>query len=860
MDPTVDVDDLVAGRRSALLLLGRGGVGKSEILEALINRAAEANLPTRTLRGHRLGLGDDFGAVEDLLPLDLLTNLLEGPSRLDLIAARRALVDGLQPGVLMVDDAQWIDPASIGLLASVAGGLAPEGMRMVVAHRPRIDRTDLAALDEIMSRHHRARTLTFLDDYSARQRLLSSGLAALGDPVVDQVVSATGGSPSLLSSMAAVAADRPAEIERWLVGDGCPGFVLDAVRAAAAHLSPNGRDLLLALSFGASLTSVELRDLLALDSDRALGDATNELLDEGLLSEDGADVVPLVAEASTFLQPLVERRRHHLRFAEVLAARGGSAVTRAEHLKAAGAPPRDLANACLAAADDLMAGSPDLAAIWLDEAEACGVPPLDLAARRADAHLRSGRPVAAIRVVEPLFSAEAPDRLAGLQRVAVAFFQARRPYQAASVLRQLGPRLSGADSTLASLSARLCLMLSGHADEARDIVSGAPDINDASDPAIEVARLLADAVIEASAGDIEQAVSTAAEASELELTALAEPRLPVSASIVAPMMAVFGADVVAARRFAERAVRAPAATDGQRRGRVLVASLVDVWSGSGPGLDAALDWDELGPFDHLMACAVAAGAARRANDLGRLRGLEERIMQAILLPPDLVTLLPYGELLVAAARLGADTRVNEARVLRDRLFATGEPVAVAEIACCWTDLQVLVASDSHQGLEPLEARLALLDSVGGRPGSLVSAMVVWCELLGRRADPERIVQASRDLQEVGFGWEAARLVGAAALRLDDEEAAKGLLATARQLRSSLQNAGLESAPLSARLSARELEVAELLVGGNTYKEIGARLYISPKTVEHHVAKIRQRLAVSSRAELLDMLRTEFAGD
>ncbi|WP_235922115.1 response regulator transcription factor [Lentzea tibetensis] len=46
--------------------------------------------------------------------------------------------------------------------------------------------------------------------------------------------------------------------------------------------------------------------------------------------------------------------------------------------------------------------------------------------------------------------------------------------------------------------------------------------------------------------------------------------------------------------------------------------------------------------------------------------------------------------------------------------------------------------------------------------------------------------------------------------------------------------------------------------GLTHKEIGSRLYISPKTVEQHVARIRQKLAVSSRAELIASLRSRLA--
>ena len=56
------------------------------------------------------------------------------------------------------------------------------------------------------------------------------------------------------------------------------------------------------------------------------------------------------------------------------------------------------------------------------------------------------------------------------------------------------------------------------------------------------------------------------------------------------------------------------------------------------------------------------------------------------------------------------------------------------------------------------------------------------------------------------------------------------------------------------LSEREREVAALVVEGLTYKQIGERLFISAKTVEHHVARMRHRLGSGSRGELFADLR------
>ena len=42
--------------------------------------------------------------------------------------------------------------------------------------------------------------------------------------------------------------------------------------------------------------------------------------------------------------------------------------------------------------------------------------------------------------------------------------------------------------------------------------------------------------------------------------------------------------------------------------------------------------------------------------------------------------------------------------------------------------------------------------------------------------------------------------------------------------------------------------------GKTYTEIGAAIFISPRTAEHHIARIRRRLGATNRSDLIAKLR------
>lgn len=51
-----------------------------------------------------------------------------------------------------------------------------------------------------------------------------------------------------------------------------------------------------------------------------------------------------------------------------------------------------------------------------------------------------------------------------------------------------------------------------------------------------------------------------------------------------------------------------------------------------------------------------------------------------------------------------------------------------------------------------------------------------------------------------------------------------------------------------RISARELEVLQLLANGHSNKEIAAELFVSPNTVKTHIARLYEKLEVSRRTQ------------
>ena len=102
----------------------------------------------------------------------------------------------------------------------------------------------------------------------------------------------------------------------------------------------------------------------------------------------------------------------------------------------------------------------------------------------------------------------------------------------------------------------------------------------------------------------------------------------------------------------------------------------------------------------------------------------------------------------------------------------------------------------------------------------------------------------------------ARMQLRAALETFDRNAAAGFAERARrELLATGETVRKRTVETRDDLTAQEAEVARLAAEGQTNPEIGAALFLSPRTVEWHLRKVFRKLRVSSRRELRLALRS-----
>jgi DNA-binding CsgD family transcriptional regulator len=227
-----------------------------------------------------------------------------------------------------------------------------------------------------------------------------------------------------------------------------------------------------------------------------------------------------------------------------------------------------------------------------------------------------------------------------------------------------------------------------------------------------------------------------------------------------------------------------------------------------------------------------------------------------------------AELAVRRGDLDASDRLNDLAAQAERADELQRVVPVFELATEWA-----LTSGPPVAAGPLAGVVAELRTEqpvvgwGARAAAWAAVDGVAVEVGGDVSEPHAAMLqrdwrgAADAFAAVGWDYDRALMLSL----LDDEESlgeaigiARGLGAepltrrVARRLRDlglSVPHGPRESTRANpAGLTARQLEVLELLAGGLTNAEIADRLVVSPRTAEHHVAAVLTKLGATTRRD------------
>ncbi|MGY1640296.1 LuxR C-terminal-related transcriptional regulator [Geodermatophilus sp. SYSU D00703] len=772
---------------------------------------------------------------------------------------------------VVVDDAHRLTEAAAAGLIDL---LRHPGARISIAYRPWPRPRPLTAVLAELGPGRRAVALGHADRAQVRTWAREHLGQEASPGLVDAVLAQTGGLPALvhpllrsLTRRGPAAAGQPARL-------GVPEEVGDRARAGLASVDEGTRALLHAVAAGAPLDDEVLGDLLGvppLDAAELISAARAS----GLLLGGGA-VVPVVAQVLLSTTPPDITRRIRRQLLALLLERGEEPVELARRLAAERVRDPRAARLLERHGEAALATDPALAGQLLGEAARTGAPVAGLAARRAQAAALAGDLDAALQWADTaLADPAAPDRARAAGVTAAVLAQRGLLARAADLCRLAGPERAGA--------AALALLATGAPEEADAVlaearsVRGVPTMLSVSEELTAQGLTQSLRTGENAADDTGAALSTLTRAAALLEPVGRTALLVDTPAALAALVALHSGELAVAESVLQRAVDADLGGPPCRpRHRLLLAWIAMLGGRMTRAREHMATAREgtaaLEPRDDVFLQALEVGLARRSSDVPALVRAWVRAREAVVRHPvDLFTLLPLGELVVAATKLQDDDRLRphlaEAQALLGRL---GDPQLWAT-SLHWSGAQAAILADDPERLRPHAAALVAAARTSPHAATLARAGRAWMRVLAGDVDAAGVVAAAEELTAVGLGWDGSRLAGQAAARATDQKARALLLGCARSLADS---AGCETAPAApaprpaeegapapvptGALSEREREVARLVVAGQTYREIGGRLYISAKTVEHHVSRMRQRLGASNRSDLLARLRAELA--
>jgi DNA-binding CsgD family transcriptional regulator/tetratricopeptide (TPR) repeat protein len=876
-------DGARAGQGGAMLIAGVPGVGKTALL-----RAADASgLRVLDVTGAESEIDLPFAGLAVLLqPLLAYDGALAPPQRAALAGAlalgQPAAADPAHvlqaagallaaaaadpPALLLrVDDVQWLDPSSQQAVAFIARRAARIGVGVIATWSLRGTPFDPWPDVELLE-------LEELERPDAVALARRHGAAA---PVAEALADAVGGNPLAL-------VEGPRQL-RARQRDG---------REPLPDSLPLGARLEQAFARRMDELPVPTREallLVATSSDGATGPLAAALGDMDVLApaEDGG-LITVDARHARFVHPIARtaaiavatpsgrraahralaaavdhaQRAWHLAAAaqapdEELAAelealgyeaqrRGAPATASTALQRAAGLTPdpeRATRRTVAAAGLAIVAGSPVRAKALLDDVLPQAVDPLlraDVQLLRGAAIQQTGRPMAAFALLEGEAERVEPRdraRAAALLTQAGIALVAHGPMDRLAALAERALALAPAEAELvpAVFHASALASLGRHA-QARALLRERHGALRALDPVGPGHEILAVAALchlwMEDLDDAERLLTWLVETGRERgaVVALAFP-LNVLASLHLRRGAFHEAAALSAEALA---LGEDAVGSFLHSVSLTTAAFVAAHLGDAPACAARADQARaLGlrlDLTSTLACAeqalgfLALGTGDAATAVTHLERAHEHTRRFGSRDPSF--LYTEADLVEALVRAG---RTDDAARLADELAAGAAATGGAWAAAATARCRVLLDGDAH-----LDAHIAVALAAHARvPFRFELARTRLC--IG-----ERLRRARRRADARGHLTAAHTMFVALGA---DHWAARA----AHELRATGATNGGDGA--AASLTEREREVCALVAGGATNREAAAALYLSPRTVEHHLRAAYRKLGVRSRSEL-----------
>jgi DNA-binding CsgD family transcriptional regulator len=876
-----------AGRGGVAAIVGEAGIGKTALLDSARASCEEQGLRVLSARGGELERELSFGAARQLLePVADPAVTLDPVGLVEDLAASGPLM-------LAVDDAQWVDAASLRFLGHLAR--RSEGLSVLILAATRLGEpgTDRELLErELLDLATTIRPAP-LTRAATAELVRETVAGAADDRFADACHEATGGNPFLVTELLAGARAHglagDASDVPWIDDMGsrsvARGIVERIARAGPVAVAVADAVALL----GRDAEPDRIASLTGND-DAAVADSLAALRGAGILTADGPGPPGFrhsMIRAAVYDSILpATRSRRHRQAAALLQAAGAEPERVAGHLMAT-APMADLETVeslRTAAASALGSGAPDTAARYLQRALA-EPPPRALCAEVA-LELGDARfGFAPAEAVEPLRMAldaagSGPLRARTTLMLAKALNHAGRPREGVEVLEAAtGTALDD------ELEAELLVWALWWADNDRRAehlarldraaarVAAGGDALGSAGAARKIRILRAWTIVGGEPG-------TAAEALDLTERALGAgisfddyETGTIAAMTVICLDAVETADRLLADGIDElrqagqlaktpflyahhahalsRAGRLDRAESQARAGWALAAD---------QGPETAVWWYSI---CGLLQALIARGAGAEAIDLIESQGLGQDV-------PDVVVVPLPRELRGRARLLAGDLEAGVADLLDcGRWFEERgwRNPARSEWSTAVTPALAALGRTSEAG-ELAERTLERARRFGAA-GTLGRALRSAGLALGGTRGRELMVEAVEVFEPLPLRAELAHAqveLGAALRRANQRVAAREQLEAGRELagrcgaRALAARAARELATTGVRtrrvalggvgaLTESERRAAELAADGLTNREVAQLLFVTTKTVERHLTHVYQKLEIASRDEL-----------